>query len=249
MNRAQSTLRNDTVAQLPSDTSGEYRGTLGAKTKIGVSPPSHGSQLTGRYPYFRHLADVSLSGSYTGTRDIALVEKQPDGTPQGTLTLRFADHDPPYTSGQPLQGEVRQGTWTSSDGTKSFPVSLQMLSNCPSPDASWCSVAGATDEKLVERNAKAFYEAVLCGNRSEAVKYVAFPCTYLLEGKRLSLKDASAFLEQYGRIFSPALGTQIAEDVPHHMFANARGIMIADQAVWLDANGKARNFNNQKRLK
>jgi hypothetical protein len=58
------------------------------------------------------------------------------------------------------------------------------------------------------------------------------------------VKNSAEFLKNYDTIFSKAFVAKIAGGVPHHMFANAQGIMIADGAVWFDENGKARNFNN-----
>lgn len=233
-------------AQLPSLTCGEYRGTLDENTKIGMSLYSNGTELTGSYFYFRHLVDIPLSGSYSGARDITLVEKQLNGTPHAIFTLHFAEHDPRYSSTEQLQGDVLQGIWASSDGSKGLPVSLQMEANCPKPGDRWYPIAGDTNDQTVEQNAKAFYDAVLHGNRADAAKYVSYPCTYVLNGKRLSSKDPAEFLKQYAQIFSPAFVAGIAKDVPHHMFSNWQGIMIADGDVWFDAQGKAKHFNNPK---
>jgi hypothetical protein len=239
-------LAEATNAQLPPGTCWEYRGTLGENTKIGMSLFGGGTELTGSYFYFRHQVDIPLTGSYSGARDITLIEKQSDGTPRATFTLHDVEHDPRFSSKVPLQGEILQGTWASSDGKKSLLVFLQMATNCPKPGDRWYPIAGDTDDQTVEQNAKAFYEAILHGNRTEAAKYVSYPCTYIRNGKRLSLKESAEFLQQYEQIFSPAFVAEIAKDVPHHMFSNWQGIMIADGAVWFDAQGKAKHLNNTK---
>jgi hypothetical protein len=120
-----------------------------------------------------------------------------------------------------------------------------MRSDCPAPGTSRYAVAGATNDLPVEKNAKTFYNAVLSGNRAEAAKYVSFPCTYFLNGKRVTAKDSATFLKDYDQVFNAAFIAKISKDVPHHMFANAQGIMLADGAVWFNEQGKARNFNNQ----
>ncbi len=233
------------LGQLTSGSCGEYRGTLDDSTEIGMSIYSRDKTLQGSYFYKKHLADIPLQGSYDAPRDISLTETNSDGSPRGTFHLHFAEHDLRYSTDQVLQGEVLQGKWLSADGHKTHAVSLRMQSDCPGPGTSRYAVAGSTSDTLVEKNASAFYDAVLSGNRQEAVKYVSFPCAYFENGKRISIKDPGSFLKDYNRIFSPAFVAKIAKDVPHHMFANWQGVMIADGALWFDERGKAKNFNNQ----
>ncbi len=72
-----------------------------------------------------------------------------------------------------------------------------------------------------------------------------FRLLYFLGGKRVSIGNSAEFLKDYDQIFTAAFVAQIAKGIPHHMFANAQGIMLADGAVWFDAEGKAKHFNNQ----
>jgi hypothetical protein len=231
-------------AQLKDDSCSVYSGTLGESTGIGLVLHRKNKALGGTYFYRKYLKDIPLKGNSTGDRDITLQETHANGAVKGTFHLHLAEHDPHYRSTEVLQGEVLKGTWTSADGATTYPVSLKLDHECTKPGGREYEVAGAKDDALVERNAQAFYAATMQGKREEVAKYVSYPCTFFRDGKRVSVKTGAELLRHYDAIFTNAFVAKIASGVPHHMFANYQGIMIADGAVWFDENGKARNFNN-----
>jgi hypothetical protein len=234
-------------AQLASGSCNEYRGTLGGKIQIGMSLYAKDQSLQGSYFYKNHLTDIPLTGRYTTARDISLTEIDSANHSKGTFLLHFAESDPHFKTATPLQAEVLQGKWISSDGKTSYPVYLQVEHNCTLPGKSRYAIAGATNDDLVEKNAQGFYNAVLTGNRDVAVKYISFPATFFENGKQKPIGNAAEFLKDYDRIFTTEFIAQISKGTPHHMFVNAQGIMLADGAVWFDAEGKAKHFNNQLR--
>lgn len=231
-------------AQLKDDSCRVYSGTLGESTGIGMLLHMKSKALGGAYFYRKYLKDIPLRGNPTGDRDITLEETDASGRVTGTFHLHLAEHDPQYSSTEVLRGEVLKGTWKSADGAKTYPVSLRLDHECTKPSGREYEVAGAKDDALVERNAQAFYAATIEGKREEVAKYVSYPCTFFQDGKRVSVKTDAEFLRHYDAIFTKAFVARIAGGVPHHMFVNYQGIMIADGAVWFDENGKARNFNN-----
>jgi hypothetical protein len=230
--------------QLKNDSCGVYAGTLGESTGIGMMLYRKDKAFDGAYFYKKYLRDIPLKGSATSDRDLLLQETDAGGAVKGTFHLHLAEHDPQYGSTKVLQGEVLKGTWTSADGAKTYPVVLRLQHEGAKPGGREYEVAGAKDDAMVEKNAQAFYNEVLQGKREEAAKYVSYPCTFFRDGKRVSAKNDGEFLTNYDAIFTKAFVGKIAGGVAHHMFANYQGIMIADGAVWFDANGKARNFNN-----
>ncbi|HMD43305.1 MAG TPA: hypothetical protein VKH45_09535 [Candidatus Acidoferrum sp.] len=232
-------------AQLKSGTCNEYRGTLGKSTQIGMSLYAKDQELAGSYFYKKNLMDIPLAGKYTAARDISLFETDSANQPRGVFELQFPEHDPHFQTADSLQAEVLQGKWTSTDGKGSYPVYLQLDHQCVPPGQSRYGAAGATSDADVEKNAQAFYAAVVAGDRASAAKYVAYPATYFDRGKEIKISSSAEFLKVYDQIFTPALIAQIAKSIPHHMFVNTQGIMIADGKVWFDADGKARQFNNQ----
>ena len=137
------------------------------------------------------------------------------------------------------------GEWTSADGTRRYPVYLRQTGATRFIlGQGRYAVAGAKDDAQVERNAQAFYRAVLAGNRTTAARYVAYPVAFFHNGQRKTAANQSEFLKYYHVIFARNFLSRIADGIPHHMFANADGIMIADGAVWFDEQGKARQLNN-----
>jgi hypothetical protein len=116
----------------------------------------------------------------------------------------------------------------------------------PGPCSPRYAVAGASDDAIVERNIQAFYFAVLRRHKSTAAEYVSYPATFQLGGKRRKLANSKQFLTYYDRLFTRDFVAKIKNGVPHNMFANTQGIMIADGAVWFNEFGKATAFNNAK---
>jgi hypothetical protein len=230
--------------QLREGSCGVYFGTLGESTGIGMSLSVRDKELEGAYFYREYLTDIPLKGSPTGEREITLRVTDSGGAAKGTFHLHLSEHGPHYGSTAVLQGEVLQGTWSSADGSKTYAVALRLQHDCAKPGSREYEVAGAKDDALVEKNAQAFCAAVLHGKPEEAAKYVSYPCTVSRDGKRIFLNSEAEFLKSYDAIFTKAFVARIATGVPHHMFANYQGIMIADGAVWFDAEGKARNFNH-----
>jgi hypothetical protein len=226
----------------------DYRGDLGGRIVIGLSleESQDRQQLRGVYFYKKYLQDLLLEGEYTGDRALVLRERSANGAVSGMFALRFADRDPRGSPGDAqLDQEVLVGKWTSADGTKQYPVYLRQRGITRlSPGQGRYTVAGAMDDALVEHNAQAFYRSVLAGNRKIAARYVAYPVSFFLHGQRRAAANEAEFLKSYRAIFSKEFVARIARDMPHHMFANAEGIMLADGAVWFDEQGKVRRLNN-----
>jgi hypothetical protein len=51
-------------------------------------------------------------------------------------------------------------------------------------------------------------------------------------------------LRYYSRIFTSQFVAKIADGIPHNMFANYQGIMIANGAVWFNEQGRSFVINN-----
>lgn len=232
-------------AQIRSGSCNEYRGTLGKNTEIGMTLRAQGDTLEGSYFYRKNLRDIPLTGNAASPRDIVLQEMDPADQPRAEFRLHLAEHSPSFPTAEPLQAEVLQGNWTSAGGKTSYPVSLQLDHACAAGGTNRYAAAGATSEEQVEKNAQAFYDAVVHNKPAIAAQYVAYPATYFDGGERKELGSSAQFLELYPRIFNPAFIAGIARGIPHQMFVSAQGILLADGRVWFDANGKAKHFNNQ----
>lgn len=204
-------------------------------------------RLRGEYFYKKHLRDIPLDGEYTGERALILREHAADGKVSGVFSLRFADRDPrAHGEHSPLDDEVLVGEWASADGRRRHGVYLRLTgATYQRPGEGRYAVAGAADDALVERNAQAFYRAVLSGDRSTAVRQVAYPVSFHLEGRRSAAANEAELLKHYDSIFDKDFIARITSGIPHRMFANHEGIMLADGAVWFDAEGKVTRLNNE----
>jgi hypothetical protein len=217
---------------------------LGGSTQIGMSLYARDQVLEGSYFYRKYLADIPLTEQYTAARDISLPEKAAGGEAQGTFLLHVAENDPHFKPAETLQGEILCGTWTSADGKTSYPVYLEMGHDCPPPGHLRYEVAGGRSEEAIEKNVRSFLQAVAVGNRPAVAKFISYPCTFWQNKKQISVESSSELLKHDDQIFTVKFKSLISEGIPHHMFANWRGIMLARGAVWFDAEGKAKHFNN-----
>jgi hypothetical protein len=231
-------------AQLAPDQCADYHGKLGSNSEIGMSLLVRDKTVTGSYFYKKYLRDISLAGSYQSARDITLKERDQSGKLSGTFKLRFVASDASRQSVAPLSGDILKGTWTDAAAQKTLPVFLSLDGMRPDKCSPRYEVAGAKDDALVERNAQAFYNAIRKGQKSLAAKYVGYPATFRVATGRQKIANSAEFVKVYDQLFTPAFVAKIITGIPHHMFANAQGIMLADGAVWFNENGKAIAFNN-----
>ena len=237
------------AGQLEENQCADYRGTFsgsdfGDHSKIGMTLFVAGRSITGTYFNKGDLGDFPLEGSYQSDREITLTNLDSAGKPNGRFKLRFVESDPSRQSDRPLTSDRLIGTWVPGSGQRSLQVFLSLTGIRPGKCAPRYAVAGASDDRVVEHNIQAFYFAVLKRQKSLAAEYVSYPATFELAGKRRKIANSAQFLRYYDRLFTKQFVAKIADDIPHNMFANSQGIMIADGAVWFNEHGKAMAFNN-----
>jgi hypothetical protein len=225
----------------------DYIGDLDGKTAIGLTLHQRdGQKVSGSYFYKKYLKDIPLAGEFTGDCDLVLRENDAKGQSAGTFNLHFAESDPRHMrSGDALTVDVLTGKWTSSDQSKSSPVYLALTTIAAgATDGKRYAAAGATDDALVERSVQAFCAAVGAGDRKAVASHLSYPVAFSIGGKRSRARNEQEFLGDYDRIFTAKFVERLRAAVPHNMFANAQGIMIADGAVWFDDKGRAVALNN-----
>ena len=226
----------------------DYAGDLGEKTVIGLTLHRRdGEKVTGSYFYKKYLKDIPLNGEFTAERDLVLREDDAKGQLAGAFTLHFADKDPRHKRGddQPLTIDVLTGTWASADKSKTLPVYLSLTQIVAGGSGNRrYQVAGAANDAVVEEGAQKFCAAVEKGNRKAVAENLSYPVAFSVGGKRSKAANAEEFISHYDEIFTPKFVARIKDAVPHHLFANAQGIMLADGAVWLNPQGKVFAINN-----
>jgi len=224
----------------------EYTGDLNRTNVIRLSLNDQPPRVSGSYFYKKWLKDIPLTGEYVGERGIVLREHDAQGRVTGTFSLEFVDKDPRQNfKDAVLKKEVLIGTWTGPDRQAPQRVYLRMTGETRISDGqNRYSVAGAADPALVERNAQAFYDAVLKGDRRAASRYASYPLSYNDGGQRKQAATAEIFVQAFSRIFTKSFVARIREGIPHNMFANSRGIMLGQGEVWFNDEGKAFSLNN-----
>lgn len=223
----------------------DYTGRIG-RTAVQMTLVSDGdNQIRGSYFYKQHLEDISLQGRYLGPRDIFLKEHGAQGRVIATFQLTAAEHDPRFASREPLEGEVLTGVWRSADGKRSLPVYLRLkdiLTGVHDLRRRYAG-AGAGSDSEVERNAQAFYFAVLSGHKQKAANYVRYPLLVNFPGGSRTIRNKPEFLKGFEDIFTHRNVECLAKSIPHDMFANYQGVMLGSGLVWFDETGHAETLN------
>jgi hypothetical protein len=224
----------------------EYRGDFGSGKTFRLTLEKAGTTVSGDYFYAKPLKDIPLEGEFITERDLVLHETDGTGVAGATFSLSFAAKDPRgHFNGSLLTNEVLMGSWSNADNTESHPVYLYLIGEMRLPaGASRYSIAGADDDAVVEKNAEAFYSAVLRGNRTAAAKYVSYPLSFYVKGKQVEARNRTEFLRKYDLIFTREFRARIASSIPHNMLATSEGIMLGNGEVWFNSEGKAFRLNN-----
>jgi len=223
----------------------EYLGTLEGDQTIGltlVHDPD--KRLHGVYFYRKYLTDIPVEGEFTGERDIVLREHNSDGSLRGTFQLHFAEHDPRYQleNSPDLNHEILLGTWTDAKGSRSRPILLDMQTMWDTDVMAAGREHPYASTPELEQNVKVFYSAVLKGDKLLAASYADYPLR--INAARVRIVHSKAeFLRFYSQIFTKKYVTRIGQAIPHHIWGNVDGWMIADGAVWFDETGKVTVLN------
>jgi hypothetical protein len=106
------------------------------------------------------------------------------------------------------------------------------------------SVNAAIDSVLGDHTAyqsviEAFQQAVADHDADGVAAVVAYPITVKVDGKKKTIKDADAFVENYDDIMTPGITGAIAEQDYGDLLVRDQGVMFGNGEAWL--NGICRN--------
>ena len=211
-----------------------YSGAIGPY-RIGLElivQPDHSTVVGGHYFYDSKLVDIALTPA--GGND-AVDLGEPGG---GFFHLEFVGDGSNHGAPLDFYNSVGlTGTWAR--GGKVLPVTLrsETSGDVPSPGHRYAMI-GAAPDAVVEANARRFLEGVVSGDRDEAASAVSYPLTVSMAGGRdLKVADKAALLAHWNAIFTPGYVAVLKTAVPHDMFVNDRGAMVANGAAWFDDRG------------
>ena len=78
--------------------------------------------------------------------------------------------------------------------------------------------AGIEDDQIIEEAAKAFWHAVIDGNKEEVANHLDYPIVVVVGGQRKKISNKTSFIENYEKIFTPDFVQLLEGYVPHNMF-------------------------------
>lgn len=227
----------------PDGTVNIYGGTIG-KAAARVALQTKNGKVEGRYVYHGSTSDISLKGYIEASgKHLVLTEFDAGSRAAAKFDGTFADRDPGFANGSPLNCEVVSGKWTAG-GKAPLAFKLSMDSSGPMDLAHLYDAAGVANDETVDKAATAFGDAVAHGRKDNVAKMVSYPIETSVNGKRVKIQNAQSLVEHYDGIFTPAFRAMIAADFTRLMFARDQGVMMGGGEVWLGANGKVIALNN-----
>lgn len=227
------------------DVGWDYEGSLADKYRIRMTLVFEGSSVTGSYFYASQLKDIKLRGSITDGRAIVLEELDAAGKVSARFTGNFVDVDPKGKfPGGKLACESIVGSWQKVGAKESLALYASMEGSTSGDQNHRYAVAGADDDKLVERNAQRFWQAVKQGDQKTVAALVVYPVKVSINGKNKRIRNAQELMQNYEQIFTQSYRDAILAALPHNMFARDKGIMLGRGVVWFGADGKAFALNN-----
>lgn len=106
------------------------------------------------------------------------------------------------------------------------------------------SAAGIDDPKLVFAFLSDLQKAVATDDAAMVATLASFPVDVFIRKQRRRVRSSAAFQKLYPQIFTPCLKRVIAAARREDLFANWRGVMLGQGAIWfgMQRNGKIRFF-------
>ena len=222
-----------------------YEGTINGTLRIRMTLSMRPDRVDGVYFYASQLKDIRVAGHVaTDGKTIQLDELGPNGQPSARFEGEFAAKDPQgHFGSSPLTCEVIVGTWRAEGSSKALPVYLVSESSSGGTLAHQYEVAGVTDDEVVHRGARAFWDAVKRGDRQVVAALVAYPITIRLGERPVKIANAADFVVRYDEIFTPAFRDAVVKALPRNMFARDQGVMLGNGQVWFGPDGKVFAIN------
>ncbi|MDB5562050.1 MAG: hypothetical protein JWN11_1468 [Hyphomicrobiales bacterium] len=81
---------------------------------------------------------------------------------------------------------------------------------------------------------EAFQQAVADGDAAGAAALVAYPITVKVNGKRTSISDEEAFVQDYDAIMTPNIVDAISNQDYGSLFVRDQGVMFGNGQAWLN---------------
>ncbi|MET0893669.1 MAG: hypothetical protein ABWY01_08895 [Pseudoxanthomonas sp.] len=126
---------------------------------------------------------------------------------------------------------------SASTGAGSTPAGEASLFNDSVVDA---KLVNAAIDKVLGDHGKyqavieAYQKAVASGDKAGVAALVRYPLEVTIEGSRTTIRDASAFAQQYDRIITPAIARAVTTQKYAELLVNQKGVMFGNGETWIN---------------
>jgi hypothetical protein len=90
-----------------------------------------------------------------------------------------------------------------------------------------------SDPAQAETVIRAFQQAVIAGNRADVAAFIRYPITARINGHKITVKSAAAFIKRYDAIMQPEIIHVVQRQKYGDLFVNYQGVMFGYGEVWL----------------
>jgi len=222
----------------------DYEGTIGSRHPIRATLTVSNGEVTGVYFYVTQLKDIHLEGRVIDDTRLVLDELSPDGKVEARFEGEYVKRDPRGKLKGELSCEILVGSWKSNEGKTKLPFALYLKDQTYGTLEHRYSLAGASDDFLINSKAKRFRDAVIKGDKRTVASAVRYPIQVKIAGHPKTIRTARELISEYDLVFSPEFKKSIATAIPHNMFVRDVGIMLGNGEVWFGPKGDVIAINN-----
>ncbi len=169
------------------------------------------------------LAACKPQSSSNGTSTSA--DAAPSATPAQAPTQTSSDTAPAKTPVEPI-------AQTHGGAAAPSPAASGEADNRHQVNQRIAQVLG--DPARYETAILAFQQAVQQKDAATVAAMIDFPFKTRIDGKPITIPDATAFIAQYGRIVTPPIADAIVQQRYSDLFVNQKGVMFGKGEAWLN---------------
>jgi hypothetical protein len=218
----------------------DYEGTVG-NSKIGltlvskdVSGFERGSDVACSYFYVSQLKDIKMKCSIGIDGSFTFNELDEQGNVRAVFRGKFVKNEQ----------DLAEGSWTRSGRTRPLPFRMRMAQGVSSENGNRYAQIDAADPAKFETAVRDFRTAVMKTDKQKVVSQIKYPIRVAVNGKTVKVKNKTAMLTFYDRVFTKEFAADLEKTVPHNMFCKFSGAMLGNGIVWFWGDGKVIAINN-----
>lgn len=223
-----------------------YTGSINEKpASIGITLVYSGNSIEGVFFYTDKPNELKINGCLEKDRNFTLYAYHENDERLAVIQGEFPEVDPlgGYNGGK-LERSVIIGTWENELTGDNYSIYLRLDHAVGGTLEHQYKVAGATDDKIIDKAAQDFLNAVASNDKEFVTEMIEYPIWVTISGTQKEIKNQDEFLAYYEKIFTDEFKTKLALMRPKHMFAKWSGIMLGHGEIWFNAYGKIIAINN-----